>query len=94
MLRRPWPEAIAMMTTTRTNNKGMQKRNGKNPGKNAPVRVERKIDITARAAITTKTMIAMSCGVVLRRGAAGYQLCGGGGGGDGGASTARDWRGA
>ncbi len=94
MLRRPWPDAIAMMMTTRTNRKGMQNKNGKNPGKNAPVRVERKIDITATAAITTKTMIARSCGVVLRRGAAGYQLCGGGGCGEGGASTARDWRGA
>jgi len=94
MLRRPWLEAIAMMMTTTTNRKGMQNKNGKKPGKNAPVRVERKIDITATAAITTKTMIARSCGVVLRRAAAGYQLCGGGGCGDGGAFTARDWRGA
>ena len=29
MLRRPWPEAIAMMATTRTSTKGMQKRSGK-----------------------------------------------------------------
>ena len=92
MLRRPCPEAMAMMATTRTSTKGMQKRSGKNPGDNVPVRLPTKIEIIATATITTKMRIAMTCGVVLRRGAAGYQLCGGGGCGEGGAPTAPDWR--
>jgi len=82
---------MAMMATTRTSTKGMQKRSGKNPGENVPVMLE-KIEIIVTATITMKTISARSCGVVLRRGATGYQLGGGGGCGDEGASTARDWR--
>jgi len=76
------------MMTRKTNRNGMQNINGKKLGRNVPVMT---IETMATAAITTNTTTAMSCGVVLRRGATGYQLCDGGGG-DGGGPTVPDGR--